>query len=123
MACIYSEHKTLPVVEILVDGRVTEHDMDDILPKMEAFIEKHGKVRMVEIIKHFEGFDPSTILDGIKFDMKYMTSITHVAIVTDTPWIGFMTRAAATVVPLTLRVFGMGVLEDARAWIAAPDKT
>ena len=122
MACIYTEHKTLPVVEILVDGRVTEHDMDQILPKMEVFIEKHGKVRMVEIIERFEGFDPSTILDGIKFDVKHMTDLTHVAVVTDTPWIGFMTRAAAAVVPLTIRVFDLDALDEARAWIAAPEK-
>lgn len=120
MSCTYTEHKTLPVAEIHVHGRVTEHDMDDILPRMEAFIEKHGTVRIIEVIEKFEGFDPTTILDGIKFDMQHMGNVSHAAIVSDLPWVGFMSRAAAMVMPVTTRVFTMEQLDEARAWIAEP---
>ena len=40
MACIYTEHDTAPVAEIHVLGRLTQHDMDEILPKLDAFIDR-----------------------------------------------------------------------------------
>lgn len=121
MACIYKEHDTAPVVVIRVIGRVTQHDMDEMMPKLEAFISRHGKVRIVEIIESFEGFDPTTVFDGLKFDYMHMSDVTHAAVVSDVAWIGMMTRAASLVVPVTVRTFTMDQLEQARAWALAPD--
>lgn len=121
MACIYTEHAKLPVCEIRVVGRVTEHDMDEIVPKLEAFIDKHGTIRLIEIIERFEGFDPTTVFDGMKFDIKHISDVTHAAIVSDMPWVGFMTRAAAMMMPITVKMFTMNELDQARAWIEKPD--
>ena len=121
MSCIYTEDDSLPVAEIRVLGRVTEHDMDEILPRLEDFIEKHGTIRIVEVIDRFDGFDPTTVLDGMKFDIKHLRNVSHAAVVSDIPWIGFMTRAASTVMPLTVRTFSMADLEAARAWARAPE--
>ncbi|NNE87831.1 MAG: STAS/SEC14 domain-containing protein [Silicimonas sp.] len=122
MACIYTEDKTAPIAEIKVIGRVTEHDMDEIIPKLEAFIGRHGTIRLIEIIERFDGFDPTTILDGMKFDAKHMTDITHAAIVTDIPWLGFMTNVADVFMPIVVRKFDVDALEDARAWVRNVDK-
>ena len=122
MACIYTEHATQPVVEIRVVGHVTQHDMDEILPKLEAFIRRHGTIRIVEVIETFEGFDPTTFLDGLKFDLNHLTDVTHAAVVSDIGWIGVMTRAASMVMPVTIRVFTMDELEEAREWARTADK-
>ena len=100
---------------------MTEHDMDEIVPKLEAFIEKHGHIRIVEVIEKFEGFDPTTVLDGIKFDYNHLRDVTHAAIVSDIPWVGFMSMAAGMVMPVAVRVFPMEELEAARKWAANPD--
>ena len=116
MACLYTEDNTAPVVEIKVLGRVTENDMNNILPKLEDFIEKHGTIRMVEVIEKLDGFDPTTILDGLKFDAKHLSDISHVAIVTDSPWLGFMTNVADVFMPVVVRKFDMANLDQARDW-------
>lgn len=121
MACIYTEHATKPVVEIRVVGRVTQHDMDEVLPKIKAFIERHGKVRLVEVIEKLDGFETSTILDGIRFDYNYFRDISHAAVVTDVGWIGVFTRAASLVMPVSLRVFALSEIDDARKWAATAD--
>lgn len=120
MACIYTEHQSLPIAELRVLGRVTEHDMDEILPRLEAFIGKHGTVRLLEVIERFDGFDPSTVLDGMKFDLRHISDVTHVAVVSDVPWVSFMTSAAAMVMPITVRAFSMSQIDEARAWIERP---
>ena len=121
MSCTYQEHDTLPVAEIRVTGRVTDHDMDDIIPKLEALINKHGTIRIIEVIERFDGFDPTTILDGLKFDMKHLTDVTHAAVVSDIPWIGFMTRASAMVMPVAVRTFPLDQVDQARAWALNPE--
>lgn len=121
MACIYTEHKSAPVAEIQILGRVTQHDMDEIIPKLEKFIDKHGTIRLVEVIERFDGFDPTTIFDGMKFDLTHITDITHAAVVSDIPWVGFITNASSMMVPVVLRSFPMSQLDDARAWAANPE--
>ena len=120
MACKYSEHDSAPVVEIRVVGRVTEHDMDEIIPKLEAFIGRHGTIRIVEVIERFDGFDPTTILDGMKFDIKHLKDISHAAVVSDIPWVSFMTNAFAAVSPIVVKTFPMSDLDAARTWADDP---
>ncbi len=120
VACIYTEHETLPIVELRVVGRVTERDMGEIIPRLEAFIGKHGTIRLLEVIERFDGFDPTTILDGMKFDIKHLKDVSHAAVVSDIPWVGFMTSAAALVMPLVMRTFPLAQEESARAWIEDP---
>ncbi len=122
MACIYTEDDTDPIVELRIVGRVTQHDMDEILPKLEAFIARHGTIRLVEIIEKFDGFDPTTVLDGLKFDLNHLTDVTHAAVVSDIGWIGVMTRAASMVMPISLRVFTMDELQEARDWARDVDR-
>ena len=121
MSCIYTEHETAPVAEIRIVGQVTQNDMDNVLPKLEALIEKHGEIRIVEIVESFDGFDPTTILDGIKFDIQHLRDVTHAAVVSDIPWIGFLSRASGMVMPVTIRAFSMRELDAARAWALDPE--
>ena len=116
MSVSYTEYPDEAVFEIEVAGRVTQADMDAILPKLEAFIAQHGKVSMIEVLRSFKGFDLSTIWDGIKFDVAHLRDIDRVSVVTDIGWIGGMTKALAAVMPLQIRVFGLEDLADARAW-------
>lgn len=121
MACTYTEHDTLPIVEIRVIGRVTDHDMEEILPKLEKFIDRHGTIRVLEVIERFDGFDPTTVLDGMKFDLKHISDVTHVAVVSDVPWISFITQAAAMVMPITVRAFDLDRIDEARSWLERPE--
>ena len=68
----------------------------------------------------WEGFELSTIWEGIKFDVAHIRDIDRVAVVTDVGWIGGLTRALCRVSPLEIRVFDMAELEAARAWVEAP---
>ncbi len=122
MACIYTEHPSEPLAEIRVVGRVTQHDMDEVLPKITAFIERHGNIRLLEIVEVMKGFDTSTILDGIKFDYNHLQHITHAAIVSDISWIGLLTRAAGMIMPVSLRAFPLAEVEAAREWALTADR-
>ena len=89
--------------------------------KHSGFIDRHGKIRLIEIIERFDGFVPSTILDGIKFDFRHLRDVTHAAVVSDIGWIGVLTRAAGMVMPVTMKVFSLAELEKAREWAKTAD--
>ena len=72
-----------------------------------------------EIVESFEGFDPSILWPGIKFDWQNIQHISHVAVVTDIGWMGPMSKAAGALISTKLRVFDMDDVDEARAWIAS----
>ncbi|MCT8158484.1 STAS/SEC14 domain-containing protein [Pseudoruegeria sp. SHC-113] len=121
MALDYKEFPTEGIVEIRVDGKVTREEYHHAVNQLESFIFDHGTVRLVEIVEDFEGFDSKMFWDGLKFDMKYIPSITHCAVVSDIGWIAPLSKAAGALLSTKLRTFGMAELEDARAWVRTPE--
>lgn len=121
MALTYTEDANSKVMEIRLDGRVTRADFDAIKDRVQAFIDAHQPVRMVEIIDSFEGFEPSVLWPGIKFDIRNIRHISHVAVVSDIGWISPLSKAAGAVVSTRLRTFDMAHLDDARDWVRSAD--
>jgi hypothetical protein len=53
----YKEMDNLAAVEIEISDRVSTKEFDETAKKLEAFIARHGRVRVLEIVHHFEGMD------------------------------------------------------------------
>lgn len=119
MTITYSEDDETRVAEITVSGKITREDYDAAVAPMQAFIDRHGTVKFIEIVESFEGFDPSILWPGIKFDWHNIQHISHVAVVTDIGWMGPMSKAAGALISTKLRVFDMDDVDEARAWIAS----
>lgn len=118
MTISYTECDTSKVAEIVVSGHITWADYEKVITRMQAFIDRHDRVKLVEIVESFSGFDPSVIVPGIKFDWKNIQHISHVAVVTDIGWMGPLSKAAGALVSTKLRTFDLAHLEEARVWIA-----
>ena len=118
MTISYTECDTSKVAEIVVSGRITSEDYEQAVTRMQAFIDRHGSVKLVESVESFSGFDPSVIVPGIKFDWKNIQHISHVAVVTDIGWMGPLSKAAGALISTKLRTFDLAHLEEARSWIA-----
>ncbi|MDG5498728.1 STAS/SEC14 domain-containing protein [Marinobacter sp. BGYM27] len=118
MTAQYIEHPDIKTVEIVVDGKFTADDLNTMVPKMKAFIEQHGKVKVLEIVRDFGGFDFAALKDGIKFDMEHLKDYSHCAVVSDSGWVGPVARVMSKFLDLEVRVFKASEEPDARAWIA-----
>jgi hypothetical protein len=117
MSIGYTEDPRSGTVELTVNGRVTRDDYDSVVDRLQQFIDAHGTIRLIEVIETFEGFDPSVLLPGLKFDMKNIRHISHVAVVSDIGWIGPLSKAAGALLTTRLRTFNLAELPEARAWI------
>lgn len=119
MSLSYVEHPTTKTVEFRIDGKLTREDYDRVIGPMQAFIDAHGTVRVIEIVESFSGFDPAVLIPGIKFDIKNLSHISRVAIVSDIGWFSPLVRAASAITAVEMRMFEMAQLDEAREWAQA----
>jgi len=121
MTTTYKEFHAEKIVELYVEGKVTQEDFDRIAGQLHQFIETHGKIKLLEVVRNFEGFDPSMLWDGIKFDMKHIPNISHCAVVSDIGWLSPLAKAAGGFISTKLRTFSLNQLEEAKQWLKKPD--
>ena len=119
MTITYQEYPETKTVEMAVNGRITRADYDTAVDQMQTFIDAQGTVKFIEIVHSFDGFDPSVIWPGVKFDFRNISHISHVAIVSDIGWLGPISKAAGALMPTKLRTFTLAELDKAREWAKA----
>ena len=77
----YKEYDNAQAVEIVINGRVSTEEFDKVARKLEAFIKSHGKIRVLEVIKDFEGMDAGAFWHDVKFSLRHVqdtgSSLTH----------------------------------------------
>ncbi len=112
------------IVEIAVEGRLTEADFEKVTAQMTADIERHGKLRMLEEIRSFEGMDLMALWKDAQFGLKHVNDFSHVAVVADAEWMRTIAAAAGNVLSAEVKAFDRDSIDAARNWlITASDKT
>jgi len=118
----YKECPEQQLVELRISQKVTEHDFDIIAPKLEAFTAQHGRIKFLEVIENFEGMAAGLIFKGIRFDIKHLKHISHVAVVSDIGWMSPLSKAAGALVSTKFRTFSMDQLGEARHWLSTAEE-
>jgi hypothetical protein len=78
---LLKEYDNAQAVEIVLKGRVSTKEFDAVAGRLEAFITRHGKVRVLEIVEDFEGMDASAFWHDVKFSLRHLKDFSRVAIV------------------------------------------
>lgn len=115
----YPEHK---IAELVIDGKVTHEEFNNIAIQLEGFIEKQGDIKLLEEIRTLKGFDASMVWEGIKFDiknLKHIRHISHCAVVSDIGWLSPISKAAGAFISCKIRTFTLDQINEARAWLQA----
>ena len=112
----YKEYPNTKTVEFRVSGKLSKEDYDAVVTPLQAFIDTHGSVRIIEVVESFSGFDPAVLIPGIRFDLKNISHISRAAVVSDIGWFSPLVRAASALTPIEIRMFGMDQLDNARDW-------
>lgn len=114
------EYKNNPnnnIVELMIEGKITEADFDRAIVQMKADIQKHGKLRLLEEIRSFEGIDPMTLWKDAQFGLSHVGDFTHVAVVADAEWVRTISAAADNLLSAKVKAFELAQIEAARAWL------
>lgn len=116
---VYREIPDSALVEIELDGAIDRADFDRIATQLEAAIRRHGKLRLLEVVKSFSGIDPGTLFEDIKFSFRHLNSFSRVAVVTDLVWLKPLATVAGTLSPAEVKVFSLAEIGSARQWLRA----
>jgi len=115
----YSSQPGTPVVEITVEGKVTDDDLKAVMLRLRDDLEQNGKTRLVEVIEHFTGIEPAAIWTDVKLGIPLANKVDRVAVVADQGWIRGMTHFGSFFTKAELKVFEPSEIDQARAWIVA----
>ncbi len=105
------------IVEIRVEGKVTEADLDQVVSQLKADIEKHGKLRVLEEIRSFSGMDPIAIWKDTKFALAHVNDFTHAAVVADAQWMRTIASAIGSLLSAEVKAFEPEQIQSAREWL------
>jgi hypothetical protein len=117
----YKESDNLASVEIVISDRVTTEEFDATAKKLEAFIARHGKVRVLEIIHDFEGMDAGAFWHDLKFSLRHLKDFSRCAIVSDEKWFSPLSVLAEPFLDCEVAYFPPEDIDAARDWLHWPE--
>lgn len=108
------------VVAFEAHGEVTAEDYSQRLtPAVETALEQHGRVRFLYVLgPAFEKFSAGAAWADTRLGFSHLHEFERIAIVTDHDWVERSVRAFGAFIPCPVRVFSIGQLEQARAWVS-----
>jgi len=115
----YSTQPGSPVVEITVEGSVTNKDLEDTVNSLHSALDQNGKTRLIEIIQHFTGMELAALWTDIRLGVPLAQKVERVAVVADQSWIRQLAELGHLFTRAELKIFASEKLSEARAWIAA----
>lgn len=105
------------ILEFSIDGKFTREDFDKVVAKMEEMIQRHGKIKVLEIVRNLGKIEPSALWEDIKWSPKHLKDFSHAAVVADQKWIEWMTAVVKPFISVEVRFFHTDELENARRWL------
>ncbi len=115
----YSTQPGSPVVEIKVEGTLTNQDLEAAIKGLQTGFDHDGKSRVIEIIEHFTGVELAALWTDIRLGVPLAQKVDRVAVVADQTWIRHLAQLGHLFTRAELKVFAPAEVAQARAWIAA----
>ncbi|MBF0475466.1 MAG: STAS/SEC14 domain-containing protein [Deltaproteobacteria bacterium] len=110
------------VLAFEINGVISSAEMPSFIDEFSAFINRHEKVRLLNRIKHFGGFDPAILMQKGLVAMKLaaMQKVERYAIVNAPGWMSTIIKTMNPIFPgIDIRTFPADQEADAWAWLGA----
>ena len=117
----YKEYDNAQAVESVLEGRVSTPEFDPLAGRLEAFIKRHGQVRVLEIVKDFEGMDATAFWHDIKFSRRHLKDFSRCAIVVNPNTHHLWASLAAPLITCEVEHFAPGEEDAVRDWRMWPE--
>jgi hypothetical protein len=109
------------MLELTIDGGISGPEFDELIARLEAAIARHGKIRVLELVRSLGGIPPSKWWDDLKFGYRHMRDIERAAIVAEQRWLEIFANLVNPFFSADLKYFKPAEIEKARAWLSEHD--
>lgn len=117
----YKEYDNAQAVEIELSGRVSVEEFNAVAERLEAFMGRHGRIRVLEIVKDFEGMDAGAFWQDIKFSLRHLQDPSRCAIVANPGTRHLWSSLVAPFMSCEVEHFAPGEEDAARDWLMWPE--
>ncbi|MGH6865860.1 MAG: STAS/SEC14 domain-containing protein [Methyloceanibacter sp.] len=117
----YTEHDNAQAVEIVLSGRVSTEEFDAAAKRLDAFIKRHGQVRVLEVIKDFEGMDAAAFWHDVKFSLRHLHDFSRLAVVANPDTRQLWSSLVAPFINCEVEHFLPHEEDAARDWLLWPE--
>ena len=119
LATEYKNNPNNNIVEIYVDGKITETDLERAISLLKVDLQKHSKLQILEEIRSFEGINPIAVWKDLQFGLSHVDDFTHAAVVADAKWMRTFAEALDNVLSAKVKAFEAALIDEARVWLAS----
>ena len=112
----YKNNSDNSIVELAIDGKLTEADFKTLTANVEVDFAKHGKLRVLEDIRSFKGMNLGVLWAAFQ-QFGRINDVSHAAIVVDMKWLHTVAESVSGLYPFEIKVFERSQIEAARAWL------
>jgi hypothetical protein len=105
------------ILEAHIGEKLTDADYQEFVPRVEALIRQHGKLRVLFDMSGFHGWNAKALWDDIKFDLKHFNDLERIAMVGEKKWQEWMSTFCKPFTTAKVRYFDQAQIGEARAWL------
>lgn len=107
------------ILSVKATGTLTKENYEAFVPKVEALIHQHGKIRVLIEMEDFHGWSAGALWEDLKFDVRHFRDIERLAFVGDKKWEKGMAAFCKPFTTAEIRYFDTAQMNDAKQWIAS----
>lgn len=108
-------------LELTVDGVIHKADYEAAVAAVDELLKAHEQLNIVEVVRDIGWVEPQVWWKDLLFHLAHRNFIHRAAVVSDSGWVGPVTRLFAPFYPAAMRTFGLDQLEYARTWAKIGD--
>jgi SpoIIAA-like len=108
-------------LELTVDGVIHKADYEAAVAAVDELLKTHEQLNVVEVVRDIGWVEPQVWWKDLLFHLAHRNFIHRAAVVSDSGWVGPVTRLFAPFYPAAIRTFGLDQLEYARTWAKIGD--
>ena len=111
------EHDAQDVIELIVDGAVSREEYEAVRDRAEAFINRRGRARLLEVILDLGPVDPAVLWEDTRFAFRHMDDFSRIAVVTERKWLAEALAALQKVFVGEVKGFTLDECGEAWKWL------
>ncbi len=110
-------NKASGFAELTMDGGIETAEYEMVIATIDDLLKTHDRLNMVAVVRDLGWVDMAVWPKDLMFHLTHRRWLDRFALVSDTEWIGHVTRFFAPLYPAAeIRTFELAQLEEARGW-------
>jgi hypothetical protein len=103
--------------EITVDGGIERAEYEAVIAAIDDLLKTHDRLNVVGVVRDIGWVGVDVWMKDLAFHLTHRKWLNHFALVSDSDWMGVVTKFFSPLYPAEIQTFNLAGLEEARKWV------